>query len=156
MSRKYLIDAIKKIDTDNLTDDIDDGVLVDIAEEQKTYFWIRLYLKEDSQGNDIKDEITIKYKKSGETLDTIFISFGKAYTKESDIDTIQEYDSEDNKKVLILMVDEKTINTSTDIPFIRTLFRNGRFYQEQLFKRSDLLFINNRTYETIDYLDCDF
>ena len=63
---------------------------------------------------------------------------------------------EDDKKVLCLMVNQDTINKGIDIPFIKTLFKTSIHYQEQLMKRSDLLFINSRTGETLDYFDCDY
>jgi hypothetical protein len=54
------------------------------------------------------------------------------------------------------MIDEGIINSSNEIPFIRTLFKSGRFYEEQVYRRSDLLFVNERTGKTLDYFDCDF
>ena len=37
--------------------------------------------------------------------------------------------TEDDKKVLCLMIDEKTVNFSEEIPFIRTLFKTGRHFE---------------------------
>ena len=54
------------------------------------------------------------------------------------------------------MVNQEHINKNTDIPFIRTLFKTSIHYQEQLMKRTDLLFVNGRTDETLDYFDCDY
>ena len=54
------------------------------------------------------------------------------------------------------MVDQDIINKSTDIPFIRTLFKTGIHYEYQLAKRDELLFINDRTGTMIDYYDCDY
>jgi hypothetical protein len=54
------------------------------------------------------------------------------------------------------MVNQDTINKGVDIPFIKTLFKTSIHYQEQLMKRSDLLFINSRTNQTLEYFDCDY
>jgi hypothetical protein len=71
-------------------------------------------------------------------------------------DEIVNYNTEDDKKVLCLMVDQDTINKGIDIPFIRTLFKNCIHYQYQLMRREELLFINSRTGDTLDYFDCDY
>ena len=75
---------------------------------------------------------------------------------EKDNDGLVNWNSEENKKVLCLMVDQDKINKGTDIPFIRTLFKSSIHYQYQLMRREELLFINNRTGETLDYFDCDY
>jgi hypothetical protein len=54
------------------------------------------------------------------------------------------------------MVNQDTINKGIDIPFIRTLFKTGIHYEYQLVRRDELLFINSRTGETLDYFDCDY
>ena len=77
-------------------------------------------------------------------------------TKPTGMPTAGYYNPEDDKKILCLMVDEKEVNYSDKIPFIRTLFKTGRHYEYQLVRRDELLFKNKRTDETIDYYDCDF
>ncbi len=54
------------------------------------------------------------------------------------------------------MIDEGYVNTSNDIPFIRTLFKSGRYYEESVYRRSELVFINDKTGKYLDYFDCDF
>jgi hypothetical protein len=54
------------------------------------------------------------------------------------------------------MVDERVVNFSNEIPFIRTLFKTGRYYEYQLVKRNELLFVNKRNGVILDYYDCDF
>jgi hypothetical protein len=150
-----LVEQIRTIDTGVVKDwdsNIDPGMKV--VEEQKVYIWIRLYLKEESNIQ-IGDDIFMTYKPSGEKLSTIFVCYGKE-GMDKDHDGLTNWNSEDNKKVLCLMVNQDKINKGTDIPFIRTLFKNGIHYQEQLMKRSDLLFINSRNGETLDYFDCDY
>jgi hypothetical protein len=51
----------------------------------------------------------------------------------------------DNKKILCLMIDSDKINKdSKDIPFIRSLFKIGIFYEYQLFKLDNLKFKHNQ------------
>ncbi len=150
-----LVEQIKTIDTEVVKDwnsNTEPGMKV--VEDQKVYIWIRLYLKEESDV-ELGDDISITYTTSGEKLETKFICFGKE-GMDKDHDGLTNWNSEDNKKVLCLMVDQDRINKGTDIPFIRTLFKTGIHYQYQLVRRSELLFVNTRTGETLDYFDCDY
>lgn len=150
-----LVEQIKTIDTE-VVKDWNKNTYPDmkILEEQKVYIWIRLYLKEESDV-EIGDDIFMTYTPSGEKLETKFICFGKE-GMEKDNDGLVNWNSEENKKVLCLMVNQDKINKGTDIPFIRTLFKTGIHYEYQLVRRDDLLFINSRTGETLDYFDCDY
>ena len=70
---------------------------------------------------------------------------------------VTNYSGEDDKKVLCLMVDSDRINkNSQDIPFIRTLFKIGRYYEYQLMKRDDLNFIDSKSGDILDFFDVDF
>jgi hypothetical protein len=150
-----LVEKIKTIDTEVVKDwNSNTDTAMKIVEEQKVYVWIRLFLKEESNV-EVGDDIYMTYTPSGEKLDTKFICFGKEGA-EKDQDGLTNWNSEENKRVLCLMVDQEKINKGTDIPFIRTLFKTGIHYQYQLVRRSELLFINNRTGETLDYFDCDY
>jgi hypothetical protein len=150
-----LVEQIKTIDTEVVKDwDKNTNPDMKVLEEQKVYIWIRLYLKEESD-IEIGDDIIMVYKPSGEKLVTKFICFGKE-GMEKDNDGLVNWNSEDNKKVLCLMVDQDKINNGTDIPFIRTLFKTGIHYEYQLLKRDDLVFLNERTKETLEYFDCDY
>ena len=150
-----LVEQIKTIDTEVVKDwDKNTNPDMKVLEEQKVYIWIRLYLKEESD-IEIGDDIIMVYKPSGEKLETKFICFGKE-GMEKDNDGLVNWNSEDNKKVLCLMVDQDKINNGTDIPFIRTLFKTGIHYEYQLLKRDDLVFLNERTKETLEYFDCDY
>jgi hypothetical protein len=151
-----LVEQIRTIDTGVVKDwdsNIDPGMKV--VEEQKVYIWIRLYLKEESNVQ-IGDDIFMTYKPSGEKLSTIFVCYGKTDLGKDHEDEMVNYNPEDDKKVLCLMVNQDTINRGIGIPFIKTLFKTSIHYQEQLMKRSDLLFINSRNGETLDYFDCDY
>ena len=152
-----LVEQIKNIDSDDLSDDVSQTPTMSEVEKQKVYIWIRLFLKEEI--SDIKDgdEFMIKYKSSGEELSTTFICFGKqnSFKDAEDYTEIQML-SDDDKKVLCLMVNEEDIKIGESIPFIRTLFKGSIHYQEQVYHRDDMTFTNTRTLEVMNYIDCDF
>lgn len=154
--RDQLLEAIKSIDTEGLSDEIEIVSTSKIIEEQKIYFWIRLYLSEEDQNIQIGDDIVITYNPSGEELVTKFICYGKSGLERDHNGEVINYNPDDDKKVLCLMVDENFINYSEEIPFIRTLFKTGRHYEYQLMRRDELLFINKRNGFILDYYDCDF
>lgn len=151
-----IVESIKSIDTEKLSDDVDKTPKSTVTEEQKVYFWIRLFLKEEDPNVNIGDDITIEWTPTGEKLETKFIAFGKKGFDKDGGDEITSYSTEDDKKVLSLMIDTKLVNFNDDIPFIRTLFKTGYHYQDTIFKRSELLFVNKRTNMILDYFDCDF
>ena len=103
------------------------------------------------------DNFKIKYLSSGEELITKFICFGKknSFKDSNDFEQIQ-ITAEDDNKCLCLMVDEQEIQTSEDIPFIRSLFRISKHFQYQVYKREELVFTNTRTGQSVEYIDCDF
>ena len=152
-----LIDQIKNVDIDSIkTWTEGQEVISEIVEHQKVYIWIRLYLKEEIDNITIGDDISINYIPSGEKLVSKFVCFGKVNLIKDCYDEITNFNPENDKKCLCLMVDQDIINKSTDIPFIRTLFKTGIHYEYQLAKRDELLFINDRTGTMIDYYDCDY
>ena len=137
-----LVEQIKTIDTEVIKDwdkNTDPGMRV--VEEQKVYIWIRLFLKEESDV-EIGDDIFMTYKPSGEKIETKFICYGKTDLGKDHYDEITNFNPEDDKKILCLMVDQDKINKGTDIPFIRTLFKSGIHYEYQLVRREELIFIN--------------
>lgn len=150
-----LIESIISIDTTELSDDIDDRPISVVAEKQKVYIWFRLYLKEEDIDININsgDDVSVVWK--DEKLSSKFICYGKTGMNR-DFDHIVRYDSEDDRKILCLMVDLDIINESEEIPFIRTLFKAGRHYEYQLVKRDDLKFIIDNTNEVIKYYDINF
>lgn len=154
--RQQLLEAIKSLDTEGLSDEIEIVSTSKVVEDQKIYFWIRLYLTEEDSNIQIGDDISITFNPSGEELITKFICYGKSGLQRDHNDQVINYNPEDDKKVLCLMVDEKEVNYSEDIPFIRTLFKTGRHYEYQLVRRDELIFINKRNGFILDYYDCDF
>jgi hypothetical protein len=151
-----LVEQIKTIDTKEVKDwNKNTDPAMKVVEEQKVYIWIRLFLKEESN-IEVGDDILMTYTQSGEQLETKFICYGKTDMGKDHNDEIINYNPEDDKKVLCLMVDQDKINKGTNIPFIRTLFKTSIHYQYQLVKRDELIFINSRTGETLEYFDCDY
>jgi hypothetical protein len=154
---ELIAEQLSNIDTQNADKWIyDENTISKIIDEQKIYFWIRLYISEESENIQIGDDIAIQWTPSGEELVTKFICYGKQGLERDHNDEVINYNPEDDKKVLCLMVDEKEVNYSDKIPFIRTLFKTGRHYEYQLVRRNELLFNNKRTGESLDYYDCDF
>lgn len=154
--KELLLEVIKSLDTEGLSDEMEIVSTSKIVEEQKIYFWIRLYLSEEDQNIQIGDDIAISYEPSGEELITKFICYGKSGLERDHNDEVINYNPDDDKKVLCLMVDENQVNYSQEIPFIRTLFKTGRHYEYQLMRRDELVFINKRNGVILDYYDCDF
>ena len=152
-----LVEQIKKIDSDELSDNVNDEIEVSEVEKQKVYIWLRVFLKDEL--GDIKegDNFKIVYLPSGEYLMTKFIAFGKKNSfKDADDYTQIQMVTEDDTKVLCLMVDENEIQNSQEIPFIRTLFKVSRHFEYQVYRREELVFTNERTGQSLEYIDCEF
>ena len=152
-----IVDSIKSIDVQKIDfTNADFKPRYSIIDKQKVFFWIRIYLKEESTVTP-DDDIQIKYLPSGEVLNTKFICYSKKGVDKDSEQNIISYETEDDKKVLCLMVDSDKINyDNEDIPFIKTLFKTSRFYEYQLLRREDLEFTDIQTGETFDYFDVSF
>jgi len=147
-------EQLKDVDTQDLSDDIKDHIEINISPE-KVYFWTRVYLKDDNPNIEIGDWIKIVWTPTGEYLRTQFITWGKKGL-DRDSDGVVGWNAEDDKRVVCLMIDESEINTNTEIPFIRTLFKLGRFYEENIVRRDELQFIIENNGILLEYYDCDF
>lgn len=143
----------REIDLDKMIDE-KPGVTSKVIEEQKTYFWIRLFLNEENNDVRVGDDISITYLPSGEVLNTKFASYGKIGLERNQISQITNFDMEDDKKILTLMVDYKDVNLNEEIPFIRTLFKVGNHYEYQLIRHDELIFEHDGM--VLEYYDCDF
>ena len=152
---EFVREQLKDVETTDLSDDVSDQPEVEITPE-KVYFWTRIYMKEENPNVEIGDTITIKYTPSGEEMKTQFFAYGKTGLERNHDDELVNFNPEDDKKVLCLMVDEKIVNESEEIPFIRTLFKLGRHYEFNVMKRDELLFVNDRNGIVIEWFDCDF
>jgi hypothetical protein len=152
---EFIQEQIMDLETEDLTDEVSDDVQIDITPE-RIYFWTRLYLKDENSNIEIGDWVNITYKTSGEKLKIQFFSYGKTGLDKNHQDELINFNSEDDKKVLCFMVEEKFINESDKIPFIRTLFKLGRHYEYQLVKRDELQFVVEKNGIILDYYDCEF
>lgn len=151
-----IVEQIKNIDSTNLPDNVSNEVVEKVVEEQKVFFWIRLYIKDEEPNIEISDNIIIHYTPSGEKMKTKFICYGKQGLDKDSGEIVTHYNTEDDKKVLCLMIDEKTVNFSEEIPFIRTLFKTGRHYEYQLVRRDELQFLIEKNNIILDYYDTSF
>ena len=132
------------------------GVVRKVKSELDGDIHIRLYIKDEQPNIEIGDDITIHYTPSGEKMTTKFICYGKQGLDKDNGELVTHYNTEDDKKVLCLMIDEKTVNYSNEIPFIRTLFKTGRHFEYQLIKREELLFVIDKNDIVLDYYDTSF
>jgi hypothetical protein len=125
-----------------------------IIEEQKVYFWIRVYLH-DEVSIEPNTDVTITYRESGEKLTTKFICYAKKGAEKNQDENVINYNPDEDKKVWCLMIDADRIDkNSQDIPFIRSLFRISRWYSPQILRLIDLDISYNDT--SISYYDIDF
>lgn len=114
---------------------------VRVLETQKSYIWMRLFLNDPHETINKGDIVRMTYLESGEFLDVVFASYEKSKLhKNNEGEDVTHYSDEDDKKTLCLMVDIDAVNIATNIPFIRTLFKGGRYYEFQLLKTSELEF----------------
>ncbi len=157
----YLANQVKNLNLDEIDFKSEVyGTVKTKIEKSKIYFWIRVYLSEETEiepGNDIE----IKYIHSGETLIVKFIGFSKKdgqHVKFENVDsTITDYCAEDDTKCLCLIVDEEKIKyDSEDIPIIRKLFKIGRHYDHVLLRRDELILTNINNGMKLNYYDVDF
>jgi hypothetical protein len=71
-------------------------------------------------------------------------------------ENVINYNPEDDRRILCLMIDSERIDkNSDDIPFIRTLFRIGKYYEAQILRNSDLS-ITDSSGNKLEFFDIDF
>lgn len=154
--RDSIIESAKSIDVEKIDyKNVDFGPQNKVVEEQKVYFWIRVYLKEDTEIEPGTD-ITITYTPNEESLVAKFICYAKKGHEKDKQQDVVNYNSEDDKRILCLMVDADRIDKkSEDIPFIRTLFRISRWYQPQILRLSEFKITDSSEIE-LEFYDIDF
>lgn len=126
----------KDLEKDFMVDGLDRTPEVKIAEESKTYVWVRIFLKEEKDikvGSDIK----IIYR-GKEELTTLFSSYEKKNLNKDKGEQVTEFTQEEDRKILCVMVDINSVNKDKSIPFLKTLFKAGNFYEHQILKKDDL------------------
>lgn len=154
--RDSIIEQAKSIDVEKIDyNNVDFGPQNKVVEEQKVYFWIRVYLKEDTEIEPGTD-MTIYYTPSEESLVAKFICYAKKGHEKDKQQDVVNYNPEDDKRILCLMVDADRIDKkSEDIPFIRTLFRISRYYQPQILRLSEFR-ITDSSEREFEFYDIDF
>jgi hypothetical protein len=151
-----IAEQVKKIDLDKVDYTGEDFVpRSEIKQKQKVYFWIRVYLKEETD-IEANTDVSIVWHETGEKLTTKFICYSKKGLDRDLDEQVTNYNPEDDKKVLCLMVEEDKINIDNeDIPFIKTLFKIGRFYQFQVWRKEDMSLLDSDGKE-LPWFDIDF
>lgn len=122
-----------------------------VLEESKEFIWVRVYLKNEI--SDIINGDVIRMSYDNEFIDMQFATYNKKGQHKDGDEELVGFTNDYDKKVLVLMADIGYINKSSDIPFIRTLFKVSRHFEYQILKRDELLFTNLRTNETLEYFD---
>jgi len=133
-------------------DGFDRSVEMEVTEDSKSYSWTRLYLSDEA---DLEkgDIVTLTYQPTGEQMELIFATYNKSSLTKDQEDVV-DYNPEEDKKVLCLMVDIDEVNNNIEIPFLRTLFKSSKWYDHQLLKRNELKFEVKG--EELDYYSVDF
>ena len=129
----------KKFTEEDILSDFLENLKINVTQQQKEYYWIRLYTNTEydfKQG----DIITLNHLPTGEKLDLMFTNFDKVGKIDQQSNSIEEFNNEENKRSLCLLIDFTQLYLLKDVNFIRTLFRNSRYFQEHLLKRKDLKF----------------
>lgn len=149
-------EQVQKIELDKINFEKEDYVPKSVVtQKQKVYFWIRVYLKEEIK-IEANSSVKIIWEPSNEVLTTKFICYAKKGLDKDLDEQVAQYNTEDDKKVLCLMVEEDRININNeDIPFIKTLFKIGRFFQRQIWRREDMTLIDESG-NNLPWFDIDF
>lgn len=149
-------EQVQDINTENLTNNVSKEISIEITEKQKVYFWIRLYVENEFLNIEPNDDLVMEYKWApGEKITTKFVCYGKKGLQKDHEGQIVGYNQEDDRKIICLLVDSDYVNYSNEIPFLRKLFKTSFHFEEEIIKRNDLTFINQRTNENIEYFDID-
>lgn len=151
-----IMEQAKKIELDKIDFNKEDFVpRSKVAQKQKVYFWVRVYLKEEIEILENTD-VKFTWAPSGENILAKFICFAKKGLDKDMDEQVTNYNPEDDKKVLCLMVDEERININNqDIPFIKKLFKIGRYYESQVWKREEMVLTKEDGSE-LPWFDIDF
>lgn len=151
---QQLIESLKTSNTDKWSD-VDDIRIKEI-ERQKVFFWIRIYLSEEDYTLEKGDKLILTYKPTNEKIELIFGAYEKVGLNKNHDEQVINYSTEDDRKVLCVMIDLDRINKfSDDIPTIRTMFRNSKYYKENLFFKSDIV-VTNDDGKVYDYTSIGF
>lgn len=151
-----LVEQVKTLDIEKVDFEASDfKPRQKIVEKQRVFRWSRLFVKDEVKDLMVNDTIKILHTVTGEELESSFICFAKKNLEKDSDGNIVAFTGEEDKKVLCLMIDIEKLENEK-VKFIRTLFQNTRWYEYQLLRRNELLFINSRTGEQLEYFDVTF
>ena len=139
--QEEILEQVKNIDITKISDEVNPKTRSQIIEKQKVYFWIRLYLREEDQILDPNDTVNIRYTHSGEILETKFICYNKSILTQDADPNVVNYNPEDDKKVLCLMVDadsnfEKSLGYMNARKYNMPVYHMASSVPEQIFAGS--------------------
>jgi hypothetical protein len=151
-----IVDQAKKIELDNVNFDSETFVPSSkIVQKQAVFLWVRVYAKNE-MSLEPNTTVFFNYLPTQEKLETKFICFAKKGLDRDFQDEVVNYVDEDDRRVLCVMVEEDRINKNNEnIPFLKTLFKLGRYYEVQVYSRLDLTLTTDKG-DVIDYFDIDF
>lgn len=125
-------------------------VSASIVEKQVTYIFFRLSFLEDMDGFTPGDRIEMRYTPNDEVLVAEFASYNKTgFERDKDGNIVTNYNPEDDKKILCLMVDEED-KDSPNIPTLRSMFP-GKYYENVFMLKSDLVFTSLKDDQVLNY-----
>lgn len=151
-----IIEKAKEIDLQKVNFEGEDFVpQTKIIQRQKVYFWLRVFIKDEI---DITPEskVTMIYNNGEESLETFFMYFGKKGFERDINGQIVNFNPEDDKKVLCLLLDSENININNEnIPHMKTLFPLSKYFKPQYFRKYDYKFkLDDDRY--LDFFDISF
>jgi hypothetical protein len=151
-----VVEQVKKIDLDKSNFENDDfQPHTKIIQKQKVYFWIRVFIKDEIEIQP-ETKINIVYLDGTESVETHFMYYGKKGLERDKDGQIVNFNPEDDKKILCLLLDAERINVNnSDIPHMKTLFTLGKYYQPQYIKKFDYKFLLDDSSE-IEFYDIEF
>lgn len=148
-----LLEQLIGLDLDKITfDDTEETKVVQTA-KQREYFWLRAYLPEEYTDIEPNDEMVIEYVPTGEQLKCTFGSFQKTGMNR-DVDDLVSYVTDEDYKILCILIDLDFVNNSDEIPTIRTMFKSSRHYKPELYFKKDILLKHGD--DTIEYKSLSF
>ena len=151
-----IVEKAKKIDVDKVNFQGEDfQPLTKIIQKQRSYIWIRLYVKEEIDINP-ETKINFVYNDGQEIIETYFMYFGKKGLERNQDGEIVNFNPEDDKKILCLMMDVERIDYNNhDIPYMKTLFKLGKYYKPDYIRKNDFSFVlEDET--NLNFYDIDF
>lgn len=145
-------DQIDSMDFTNTQFSDNPNMKVDEVQKGTEHIWTRIYLREEVE-IDPKDIIEVKYLPNNTSMQMSFICFGKPITSKNSAEGIANYNPEDDRKVLCVMV-ESSVLKANKTP--NNFFRANPFTSDVLIRIADMEIYNVTKGVKLDYYDIDF